>query len=196
MVNQLIILISCQFRSNCLMLIRLGKRTNWKIIEVNIRSRKGNLNLMLSRFKLRIQVTRSIYSARARARFRNMDRCRAVCTTVLVEAGTWKGRIQVYRLEKVIKQTCWKPWQCNKLFLFVIINQEFLRIPKRDLCNKQLHWAHSPRMRLLKKISPKFSKTSILETIRKVYQFFLCLNHKWRINSISNMITSFTKIWA
>jgi len=176
--------------------IKLGKRTNSKIIEVNIRSRRGNLNLMLSPFKLRIRVTRSIYSARARARFRNMDHCPAVCTMALVEVGTWKGRIQVYRQEKVIKQTCWKPWQCNKLFLFVIINQGFLRIRKRDLFNKQLLWAHSLRMRLLKKISPKFSKILILETIRKVYQFFLCLNHKWRINIISNMITSFTKIWA
>ena len=178
------------------MLIKLDKRTSAKIIEVNIRSRRGNLNLMLNRFKLRIQVTRSIYSARARARFRNMDRCRVVCMMELVEVGTWRGRTQVYRQEKVIKQTCWKPWQCNKLFLFAIINQEFLRIRKRDLCHKQLLWVHSLRMRLLKKISPKFSKTSILERIRKVYQFFLCPNHKWRINIISNMITSFTKIWA
>ena len=177
------------------MLIKLNKRINWKIIEVNIRSRKGNLNLMWSRFKLRIQVTRSTYSARARARFRNMGRCRAVCMMGLVEEGTWKGRTQVYQEEKVIKQTCWKPWQCNKLFLFVIINQEFLRIRKRDLCNKLL-WAHSPRMRLLKKILPKFSKTLISETTRKACQFFLCLNNNWRTNIISNMITYFTKIWA
>lgn len=181
--------------------IKLGRRTNSKITGVNIRSHRGNLNSMLSRFKRRIRGTPSIYSARARARFRSMDRCRAVCTMVLVEAGTWKGRIQVSLEEKVIKQqntkqTCWKPWRCNKLFLFVIINQEFLRIRKRDLCNKQLLWAHSPRMRLLKKILPKSSKISILETIRKVYQFFLCLNHKWRINIISNMITFSTKIWA
>jgi hypothetical protein len=70
------------------MLIKLDRRTSSKITGVNIRSLRGNWNLMLNRFKLRIQVTHSIYSARARARFRNMDRCRVVCMMALAEEGT------------------------------------------------------------------------------------------------------------